>query len=89
MPAAGASVDITMTTSKPGTIRWILFAAIPIFYLLHNDFWWWDDPSSFLGLPIGLSYHFLFCLAVAGLMRLMVVYAWPRGLEDEGEEDDS
>jgi hypothetical protein len=33
-------------------------------FLLHQDFWLWDDPTVLLGfLPIGLAYHALHCVA--------------------------
>jgi hypothetical protein len=41
-----------------------------VLFLLHNDLWWWDDPTLVWGLPIGLAYHVLFCLAAAAVMAL-------------------
>lgn len=34
-------------------------------YLAHNDFWNWGEPRLFLGLPILLVYHVVYCLAAA------------------------
>ena len=59
------------------TARTLLYAALVIFFLLHNDFWLWHDRSLVLGLPVGLTYHLLYCVAAAALMALMVRYAWP------------
>jgi hypothetical protein len=61
--------------------RWILYVGLLALYLLHNDLWFWHDRSLVLGLPIGLLYHFGFCLAASVLMFLLVTYAWPRHLE--------
>jgi hypothetical protein len=48
-------------------------------YALHQDLWFWDDarPLLFGALPIGLAYHVLYSIVVAGLMWLLVHYAWP------------
>jgi len=66
-------------------VRWSLYATLAVAYVLHNDLWLWDDPHRVLGLPVGLTYHVGFCLVVAGLMWALQRFAWPRGLEDEGE----
>ena len=58
-------------------VRRLLYAALAVAYLLHNDLWLWDDPGFLGGLPVGLAFHVAFCLAVAGLMALLVRYAWP------------
>ena len=39
-----------------------------LLYALHNDFWLWSEARSVLGLPAGLVYHALFCLAVSIFM---------------------
>jgi hypothetical protein len=52
-------------------------------YLLHQDFWHWNvsRPLVFGIFPIGLFYHIVFTVAVAGLMWLLVRLAWPAHLE--------
>lgn len=67
--------------------RRLLYVALFVLYLLHNDLWLWDDPQLLLGLPIGLLYHIGFCLAAALMMALLVNYAWPRHLRDEEERE--
>lgn len=42
--------------------------ALLALYLLHNDLWWWDDPRLVLGMPVGLTYHLLLCLATAAVL---------------------
>jgi hypothetical protein len=53
-------------------------------YVLHQDFWWWHEyqPLIFGFLPIGLAYHGLYCLIAAGMMWLLVRFAWPSHLEN-------
>ena len=60
-----------------------LYAALLLFLVLHNDFWWWDDASFLFGLPIGLTYHLLYCLALSLLFWLLVRWAWPADLDSQ------
>ena len=62
-------------------LRTLLYAALVLLYLLHNDFWLWTDSRHVLGLPVGLTYHLIYCLASSILMALLVRYAWPADLE--------
>lgn len=57
--------------------RALLYAALAALYVLHNDLWLWNDPRLILGLPVGLVYHIGFCVAVAAVLGLLVVTAWP------------
>lgn len=52
-------------------------------YLLHQDFWFWRSasPMVFGFLPIGLFYHLVYTLLIAGVMWLLVKLAWPAHLE--------
>ena len=70
--------------------NWLL-AAVVALYLLHQDAWFWDSarPLVFGFLPIGLFYHGVYSLAVAGLMWALVRYAWPAHLEAQAEADDA
>jgi hypothetical protein len=56
-----------------------LAALVAAVYLLHHDLWFWDEarPVVFGVLPIGLAYHVLYSIAAAGVMWLLVRYAWP------------
>jgi len=67
----------------------LLYAALLLLFVLHNDLWWWNDPQRVLGLPIGLTFHIGLCLASALVMGLLSRYAWPVGLDgdDAGEAD--
>ena len=68
--------------------KWWLFSLLVLLYLLHNDLWLWRDSSLLLGLPIGLTYHVLFCLATAVLMALLVRWAWPSELNGDAEDEE-
>ncbi len=69
--------------------RWLLGATVVALYLLHQDTWFWETarPLVFGFLPIGLFYHAAYSVAVAGLMVVLVRYAWPAELELEAERD--
>lgn len=60
-------------------MRFLLYVALLILFVLHNDIWLWNDGSLVLGLPVGLTYHVLYCLATTALMGLLVRHAWPSG----------
>jgi len=66
---------------------WILFVAM---FLLHHDFWYWDDTTLVLGfLPIGLAYHAGFSIAAGLLWLAAVKWAWPSELERWADEGDA
>ena len=68
----------------------LLFLGVSALFALHNDVWLWERSERFLGLPVGLSYHVLYCMAVVGMMALLVRFAWPIGGEPlEGSDDES
>lgn len=50
-------------------LRRLLYAALGVLYLLHNDLWLWHDAGWLFGLPVGLTYHVLY---------------WRRGGGDDG-----
>jgi len=61
-----------------------LYGGIVVLMLLHQDFWFWEDPSLVMGfLPVGLFYHICFSMAAAGFFALVVRFCWPQDLEDE------
>ena len=67
----------------------LVIALFVLLLFLHQDFWFWDDQSLWLGfLPAGLAYHMLFSLATAGFGLLAVRHLWPdeATLELGGEE---
>jgi hypothetical protein len=66
--------------------RTLLTALVIAVYLLHQDVWFWRTarPVVFGLMPIGLAYHVLYSIVVAGVMWLLVRYAWPALSEVEG-----
>ncbi len=61
----------------------LLYAALVVLFLLHNDLWLWNDASLVFGLPAGLAYHIGFSFATAIVLTLLVIHAWPEGLDQE------
>ena len=61
----------------------LLYAALVVLYLLHNDLWLWNDARLVLGLPAGLAYHVGFCIVTSVVLTLLVVHAWPDHLDRE------
>ena len=66
----------------------LLTLAVLVLYAVHQDFWFRNvaRPLVFGFLPIGLFYHVVLCLAIAGLMWVLVRYAWPVQLERTVED---
>jgi hypothetical protein len=59
---------------------WVLAVLV-----LHQDLWFWTDRRLFLGfLPAGFAWHVGYCLLAAATLALLVRFAWPAHLEDEG-----
>jgi len=50
----------------------LLFLGILSLYLLHFDFWLWQRPEVVLGLPVGLLYHFVYCLVVSFALAVLI-----------------
>jgi hypothetical protein len=59
-----------------------VYLALVLLAILHQDVWYWDDPTLVLGfLPIGLAYHLVYSIATAVVWCLALKYAWPEDLE--------
>ena len=78
-------------TSKRNMKRILLFIAVVVLYVLHQDFWFWRTahPLVFGFVPIGLFYQGCFSVAASLLMWLLVKFAWPHHLEREIEQQDT
>ena len=63
--------------------KWVLVLLVVVLYALHQDVWFWRtaQPIAFGFLPIGLTYHVCYTLAVCLVMWLLVQWAWPAQLE--------
>ena len=47
------------------TLRRLLLAALALLLVLHQDVWNGQELRWLAGLPAGLLYHIIYCLAVA------------------------
>ena len=66
----------------------LLYAALVVLYLLHNDLWLWNDSNLVFGLPAGLAYHIGFAVATSIVLTLLVIEAWPDQLDlEEGDRE--
>jgi hypothetical protein len=68
--------------------RYLLIAAVLVYWLLHQDVWFWRTatPLVFGFLPVGLFYHLCYSVGASLLMWLLVTFAWPAHLEAEAED---
>lgn len=65
----------------------LLYLAIVVMYLLHQDFWFWDDATLVFGVvPVGFLYHIVYCFAASALLFALTRLAWPSHLEEEVQE---
>ena len=79
MATASRSYDRNDIVAK--ALFW--FVIIAALYALHQDLWFWRAARPlFAGfLPIGLTYHALYCVAASVLMWALTTYAWPDRIE--------
>lgn len=54
------------------TTRRLLYSALVLLIVLHQDSWNWDRLRWILGLPAGLVYHLLLCVAVSAVMATLI-----------------
>ena len=70
------------------TKKKLIYFAILVLALIHQDFWLWDDGTLLFGfLPIGLAYHAFYSLLAALVWYLALQYAWPADNEAFAEGD--
>ena len=70
-------------------MKWIAYLLVLVLLVFHQDTWNFHqaEPLVFGFMPIGLAYHAGYAVACAGLMFLLVTFAWPKHLEKY--EDDA
>ena len=74
-------------TQKRSPMFYVVWTAVVLLAVLHQDVWYWDDTSLALGfIPIGLFYHSMFSIACAGVWALAVLFSWPTHLEEWASE---
>lgn len=62
--------------------RWPL-ALLPALFILHLNYWMWDEASVVLGMPVNLLYHVVLSLSVSLVMWWVVRRAWPPYLDED------
>ena len=82
------AVQYVQRTQRVLVRRILLPFLVVVFYLLHQDVWFWRTarPLVFGFIPIGLFYHACYSVGASLLMWLLVKYAWPSELEAEAEQ---
>ena len=66
----------------------IIIIVFLVLAVLHQDFWNWDKKDLVFGfMPIGLAYHALYSIVAATFWALVVIFAWPKKLEDWADEN--
>ena len=61
----------------------IALILLMVLFVLHNDFWFWNNAQLVLGIPIGLFYHIIYCFIVTGVMFFLVKKFWPIDFDKE------
>jgi len=64
--------------------RRLVAALLAALFVLHQDVWFWRDSRLVFGLPVGLTYHVAFCVAVTLVLVLAVRWGWPREVPTGG-----
>lgn len=64
--------------------RTLILGLFVVLFILHQDFWWRDDPSLVSGiLPVSLAYHVIWTLLVAFGWWLVARFCWPQELDEK------
>lgn len=66
-------------------MHFVVWGLVVLLLLIHQDFWFWDDPTLVFGfMPVALLYHAGISVAASITWYLATLYAWP--LDDDEEE---
>lgn len=64
--------------------RTLILGFFILLFVLHQDFWWRDDPRLVLGImPVSLAYHVFWTVLVAFGWFLVARFCWPHELDKE------
>lgn len=81
------SRNLPLLTILPmNAVIWIIFGLL---FVLHHDFWWWNDPTLVWGVPVGLAWHCGYSVAASLLWLAAIRYAWPAEQEEWAEQSDA
>ncbi len=53
--------------------RWYILLGVVLLLVVHHDFWNWNSTNLYLGIPVGLMFHLLLCVAASALFTLLVL----------------
>ena len=53
--------------------RGYILVGLVLLLVAHHDFWNWASTSLYLGIPLGLMFHLLLCVAASALFTLLVL----------------
>lgn len=56
------------------SLKILLYGLLVLLFVMHNDFWLWDNAQIVLGIPVGLLYHIVYCFIATILMAIIVKY---------------
>lgn len=80
------------SNQRNNTVRRLFWAWVVILFILHQDFWLWDDKWLVMGfLPVGLFYHAMFSIVASVTWVIANKFAWPVEIEewaDGGDDPD-
>lgn len=63
-------------------MKFFIFALVALLIVVHQDEWFWDDPTLVAGfLPVGLFYHACISLAAGLVWFMATLFIWPRDEE--------
>jgi hypothetical protein len=80
--ASRNTTSFSMRRNPSHLPRRLVWIAVCLLFVLHHDFWWWDDRSLVFGcIPVGLFYHAVFSLAASLVWLCSVKFAWPDEIE--------
>ncbi|MEM9444547.1 MAG: DUF3311 domain-containing protein [Verrucomicrobiota bacterium] len=66
--------------------RWMIYVGLVVLFILHQDFWFWDDATLVFGVfPVGLFYHIMYSVVAGCMWALAIKFAWPDLGEDESQ----
>lgn len=83
-------MDATASTRPNTRVRRIFWTWVVVLFVLHQDFWLWDDRSLVMGfMPVGLFYHAVFSIVASLTWVVANKFAWPVEIEEwaDGGED--
>lgn len=67
--------------------RYVIWGALLLLVVLHQDYWQWNNASLLFGfLPYTLAYHAALSLLAAAVWWVAATFFWPEDLEFQDPE---